>query len=55
VREAIIVAMNDRSTPRTDHRPLVLRTLRPPRARDAHAWRAFGSARVRAVLEGRRP
>ncbi|HTN22647.1 MAG TPA: hypothetical protein VL120_01560 [Solirubrobacteraceae bacterium] len=54
-REAIIVAMNDRSTPRTDHRPLVLRTLRPPRVRDAHRRRALGSARVRALLAGRRP
>jgi hypothetical protein len=54
-REAIIVAMNDRPTPCTDHSPPVLRTLRPPRVRDAHARRAFGAARVRALLGARRP
>jgi hypothetical protein len=54
-RRAGMITRMDRSTHRHEHAAQVLRSLHPPRLRDVHSRREFGLARVRALIQARRP
>jgi hypothetical protein len=47
--------MEERSTHCHEHTVNVLRSLHAPRSRDVHSRREFGLARVRALIQARRP